>query len=119
MAAEAAAGKEMLDEPLVKALSKSTMMHAGHQHADSPDALRFLAAFGVNSICSDLPSRRFDEKWTVEGLTKLRERVESFGIRLEMVPLPLSSSPFSDAEHPNIMLAKVRSATGRSTTSAG
>jgi mannonate dehydratase len=81
-------------------------LRAGHQHNHSPEVLRLLAAFGVNSICSALPSRTFDESWTVEGLTRLRERVESFGITLEMVPLPLSSSPVARAENPNIMLGK-------------
>jgi mannonate dehydratase len=42
----------------------------------------------------------------VEGLTKLRERVESFGIKLDMVPLPMSSAYIARAESPNIMLAK-------------
>jgi mannonate dehydratase len=39
-------------------------------------------------------------------LTKLRERVESFGIQLDCVPLPLSSSYITKAENPNIMLGK-------------
>ncbi len=42
----------------------------------------------------------------MEGLTKLRERVEQFGIRLEAVPLPLSSSYITKSENPNIMLGK-------------
>src|SRR6185503_14228459 len=37
---------------------------------------------------------------------KLRERVESFGIKLDMAPLPLSSRPVAQAENPNIMLGK-------------
>ncbi len=40
------------------------------------------------------------------ALTRLRERVESFGIKLDMVPLPLSSAPISRAEYPNIMLGR-------------
>ena len=47
-----------------------------------------------------------DEHWSVEGLTRLRERVESHGIRLEMVPLPLSSAYITRSENPNIMLGK-------------
>ena len=81
-------------------------MKAGTQHGHSDDILRVIAAFGVNHICSGLPSAKFDENWSVEGLTKLRERVESFGIRLEAVPLPLSSSYITKAENPNIMLGK-------------
>ncbi len=81
-------------------------MKAGHQQGHSDALLRTLAAFGVNHICSGLPSRALDENWSVEGLSRLRERVESFGIALELVPLPLSSSPIERAENPDIMLGK-------------
>lgn len=81
-------------------------MKAGHQHQHSDEVLRTLAAFGVHHICSGLPSRGLDEHWSVEGLTRLRERVESFGIALDMVPLPLSSSPIAQAENPHILLGK-------------
>jgi mannonate dehydratase len=81
-------------------------MKVGHQHYSSNEILTLLAAFGVNNICSALPSRKFDENWSVESLTKLREQVESFGIKLEMVPLPLSSAYITRAENPNIMLGK-------------
>ena len=47
-----------------------------------------------------------DEAWSVESLTRLKERVESFGITLDMVPLPLSSSEISRSENPAILLAK-------------
>src|SRR5579885_1456042 len=85
---------------------RRALMKVGTQHGDSDEILRVLAALGVNNICSALPSPRFDEKWSAEGLTKLRKRVESFGIKLDMVPLPLSSSYISRAENPNIMLGK-------------
>src|SRR5262249_49859447 len=81
-------------------------MKAGHQHRSSDADLRLLAALGVNHICSSLPSRTFDQNWSVEGLSRLRERVERFGIHLDMVPLPLSSSPIERAENPHIMLGK-------------
>src|SRR3984893_12511189 len=81
-------------------------MKVGTQHGHSDEILRVIAAFGVNHICSSLPSAKFDENWSVEGLTKLRERVESFGIRFEAVPLPLSASYITKAENPNIMLGK-------------
>lgn len=81
-------------------------MKAGHQHHSSDQDLRVLAAFGVNHICSALPSRTLDEHWSVEGLSRLRERVERFGIALDMVPLPLSSHPIARAEYPHIMLGK-------------
>jgi len=81
-------------------------MKLGTQHQSSNEILRILAALGVTHICSDLPSAKFDEAWSVEGLTRLRERVESFGITLTSVPLPMSSSYIAKAENPAIMLGK-------------
>jgi mannonate dehydratase len=81
-------------------------MKLGTQHISDNETLRILAALGVTHICSGVPSAKFDEAWSVEGLTKLRERVESFGITLAAVPLPLSSSYITKAENPDIMLGK-------------
>ena len=86
--------------------SGRALMKVGTQHDSSSETLAVLAALGVNNICSRLPSARLDEQWSVEGLTRLRERVESFGIRLDMVPLPLSSAYITRAEMPGIMLGK-------------
>jgi mannonate dehydratase len=85
---------------------RKALMKAGTQHGSSDEVLRVIAAFGINHLCSSLPSRRMDENWSVEGLSRLRERVESHGIKLDMVPLPLSSSYISRAENPNIILGK-------------
>jgi mannonate dehydratase len=85
---------------------KKALMKAGTQHDSSDDVLPVLAAFGVTHICSALPSSKLDEHWTVEGLTRLRERVEAHGIKLEMVPLPLSSNYITKYENPNILLGK-------------
>jgi mannonate dehydratase len=81
-------------------------MKVGTQHDSSDDVLGVLAALGVTNICSRLPSAQFDDQWSVEGLTRLRERVEHFGITLDMVPLPMSSNPIARAENPNILLGK-------------
>ncbi|HLJ95602.1 MAG TPA: mannonate dehydratase [Gemmataceae bacterium] len=86
--------------------TKQARMKAGHQNHSSDADLRVLAALGVNHICSSLPSRTLDASWSVDGLNRLRERVERFGVHLDMVPLPLSSSYISRAENPNIMLGK-------------
>ena len=81
-------------------------MKLGTQHGSTDEILRTVAALGVTHICSTLPSARFDEHWSVEGLSRLRERVESFGIHLEAVPLPLSSSYITRSENPAIMLGQ-------------
>lgn len=104
--AEAAMALAGRDSAPRKSAGSHDRMKAGTQHGDSDEILRTLACLGVNHICSSLPSRKLDEAWSVEGLSRLRERVESFGIRLEMVPLPLSSVYITKAEYPHIMLGK-------------
>ncbi len=85
---------------------RHALMKAGHQNHSTDADLRVLAALGVNHICSSLPSRTLDQNWSEQGLTRLRERVERFGVKLDMVPLPLSSSAIGRAENPNIMLGR-------------
>ena len=82
------------------------LMKVGTQHGSSDDILEVLCSLGVNNICSSLPSAKMDATWSVEALTKLRERVESYGIHLDMIPLPLSSAYITKAEMPSIMMAK-------------
>ena len=92
--------------PVARPSQGRATIKVGTQHGDSDAILRAMAGFGVNHICSRLPSERFDEKWSVDSLSRLRERVESFGITLDMVPLPMSSNEISRFELPNIMLGK-------------
>jgi mannonate dehydratase len=80
--------------------------HAGHQHHSSDEDLRMLAALGVKHVCAELPSSEFDDNWSVASLVKLRKRVESFGLELAMLPLPLSSREISRVEFRHIMLGK-------------
>jgi mannonate dehydratase len=82
------------------------LMKVGTQHGSSDEVLTVLAALGVDNICADLPSERLDGRWSVESLRNLRERVESFGIHLDMLPLPMSSHPIGRAEYPSILLAR-------------
>jgi mannonate dehydratase len=89
-----------------KTAAKPALMKLGTQHTDDDATLKVLSALGVRNICSRLPSSKFDEKWSVEGLKSLRERVESHGIALDAVPLPLSSSYITKSENPHIMLGQ-------------
>lgn len=86
--------------------ARKALMKVGTQHGDTDDILKAMAGFGVNHICSRLPSPRLDDQWSVDALTRLRERVESFGLTLDLVPLPLSSNELETSENPNIMLGK-------------
>jgi len=86
--------------------ARTLLMKVGTQHDSSDEVLPILAALGVNHICSRLPSARLDDSWSVDGLSRLRQRVEAAGITLDMVPLPMSSNPIARAENPAILLGK-------------
>lgn len=81
-------------------------LRLGHQHRHSPEWLDLLASLGVEAICSGMPSRTFDESWSVAGLSRLREQVERRKMQLAMIPLPMSSAAVERAESPHIMLGK-------------
>jgi mannonate dehydratase len=85
---------------------KKAQLKLAMKHVSADADLRVLSAFGVKHILGDMPSPKFDETWSVEALTKYRGRVESHGIRLEMVALPLSAVAVERSENPNIMLGK-------------
>ena len=104
-AAEAVVSAQVASAPAASAASSpKARMVVGTQHGHSDEILRACAAFGVNNICSGLPSEKMDEAWSVEGLSKLRETVASHKISLDMVPLPMSSSEILRAEMPAIYL---------------
>jgi mannonate dehydratase len=84
---------------------RPVLMVAGHQHDHSEMTLRALAAFGVKNICSGQIGRDVKD-WSVDALTALRRHVESFGVKLDAVPLPMSSREIARAEMPEILLAK-------------
>ncbi len=87
--------------------SPKVKMKVGTQHGDSDDILRACAAFGVNNICSGLPSRE-DGRGVVGGrrCRSCASASPSHGISLDMVPLPMSSSEISRAEMPAIYLGQ-------------
>ena len=84
--------------------SPKIKMKVGTQHGDSDPILRACAAFGVNNICGRLPSPKMDEAWSVDALSRHRDHVKSFGIALDMLPIPMSSYEISRAEMPAIFL---------------
>jgi mannonate dehydratase len=92
--------------PSKAAASSKVKFKVGTQQGHTDPILTAMAAFGCNNICSELPSARMDENWTVESLTKLREHVESYGISLDMVPVTMTSAPITGAQMPAIFLGK-------------
>ena len=79
-------------------------MYAGTQVRPRDDEdLRQWAQLGVVNICAD-PREGNAHTWTQDDLAQWREHVNSFGIELDMIQLPLSSTPIETAEAPSIML---------------
>ncbi len=85
---------------------RKAKMHVGTQHSHQDEVLSVLSSLGVNHICSTDLGKELDESWSVDGLSKLREKVEKHGIQLSMVPLPLPSAAIGKAPMGAVMLGK-------------
>src|SRR5271167_3956497 len=69
-----------------------TVMYVGTQIRPRDDSdYRVWAQLGVRHVCVDPPGN--PHHWTLDRLIRHREHVESFGLSLDMVQLPLSSRP--------------------------
>ena len=77
----------------------------GTQHGDSDEILKVMAALGVNDICAVPPARSGDEDWSVEGLSRKREHIESFGIKADALRW-LYPSYITKSQIRNVMLGK-------------
>jgi mannonate dehydratase len=111
LAGQGAAGVGALALPAqmsaAPAPGKRALMKVGCQRGPTSDEmLQYFAQFGVKNICGYVPTPDWKTTWRVADLEKLRKRVESVGIALDMLALPLSSAPISRAENPHIMLGK-------------
>jgi mannonate dehydratase len=105
--APAALAQQNASSPSASATTaRRATMRIGTQHSDKDEVLTVMSSFGIKNICSADISPSLDEKWSVEGLTRLRERVEKHGISLDMVPIPLPSAYISAAQMGAIMLGQ-------------
>src|SRR5689334_19465105 len=104
--AEAALAQRPAPPTLAATVTRKATMHAGTQHSDKDEVLSVMSSLGVNHICSAEISPSLDEKWSVDGLSRLRDRVAKHGISLDMVPIPLPSAYISRAEMGAIMLGE-------------
>ena len=79
-------------------------MYLGTQlQAREDDDYRVWAQLGIKHICQD-PFTKLGS-WTLDDLKALREKVESFGLILDMIQLPLPSQQIEKATYPDILLA--------------
>ncbi|HTD23914.1 MAG TPA: mannonate dehydratase [Terriglobales bacterium] len=98
---------------LPKSNRKKANLKLGTQHGDSDDILKAMAAFGVNHICAEPPSQsqssaaqqKKDDDWSVDGLSRKREHIESFGLNVEALRL-LHPTYITRSEIPNVMMGK-------------
>jgi mannonate dehydratase len=80
------------------------LMHVGTQIRPRDDTdYRVWAQLGVTHVCVDPPGN--PHHWSLDDLHRHRERVESFGLSLDMVQLPMSSAPIEKQDSPHILLA--------------
>jgi mannonate dehydratase len=80
-------------------------MHVGTQIKPRDDTdYRVWAQLGVNHVCVDPPGN--PHHWSLDDLCRHKEHVESFGLKLDMVQLPMSSRPIEEQESPHILLGK-------------
>lgn len=79
-------------------------MYLGTQvDARDDDDFRVWAQLGIKHICAD-PSGS-PASWTFDDILRHKEKVESFGLELDMIQLPMSSRPVEEASYPDILLA--------------
>ena len=80
-------------------------MYVGTQIKPRDDSdYRVWAQLGVTHVCVDPPGN--PHHWSLDDLKRHREHVESFGLSLDMVQLPMSSAPIEQQQSPHILLAK-------------
>ena len=80
-------------------------MHVGTQVGARDDTdFEVWTQLGLKNVCADPPANPHD--WTLQYLKDHREKVESFGLSLDMVQLPLSSRPVEENQSQAIMLAQ-------------
>jgi mannonate dehydratase len=82
-----------------------TRIKLGTQHGETDQILRIISGFGVTHLCSHIPSKVLDEKWSVESLKRMRESTEKFGLQLEMLELP-TNSVIATSGIKNVLLGK-------------
>ena len=80
-------------------------MYVGTQITPRDDSdYRVWAQLGVSHVCVDPPGN--PHHWSLDDLHQHREHIESFGLTLDMVQLPMSSRSIEAQESPHILLGK-------------
>jgi mannonate dehydratase len=79
-------------------------MYVGTQvEARDDDDYRVFVQLGLKHVCANPPGN--PASWKLDDLKRHRDKVESFGLTLDMIQLPLPSRPIEKASYPDILLA--------------
>ena len=77
-------------------------MYLGTQNrVTTDDGYRQFAQLGVRHVCADPEGNPHD--WTLETLERHRDRLDRLGLVLDMVQLPLESTPIERQNSPDIL----------------
>jgi mannonate dehydratase len=80
-------------------------MHLGTQiEPRDDDDYRMWAQLGVSHVCVDPPGPA--RHWSLDELRRHRDHVESFGLSLDMVQLPIPSGPVEAQDGPHVLVAE-------------
>jgi len=80
-------------------------MYLGTQlAARDDDDFRVWAQLGIKHVCADPAGN--PHQWTLDILERHREKLESFGLVLDMVQLPMNSRPLEEQHSQNVVLGK-------------
>jgi mannonate dehydratase len=85
--------------------ARKVLFKVGTGGGTTVDSLKLLSTYGVNNVTGGVGSRRLDDAWSVDSLSRRRDLAASYGVSLDMLSLPMSSSEISIAEMPDIYLA--------------
>ena len=80
-------------------------MYLGTQvAARDDDDFQVWAQLGIKHVCADPAGN--PHHWSLEVLERHREKLESFGLVLDMVQLPMNSRPLEEQHSQNVVLGK-------------
>jgi len=80
-------------------------MYLGTQvAARDDDDFRVWAQLGIKHVCADPAGN--PHHWSLDILERHREKLESFGLVLDMVQLPMNSRPLEEQHSQNVVLGK-------------
>ena len=79
-------------------------MYVGTQIEPRDDSdYQVWAQLGVTHVCVDPPGS--PNEWSLDALRRHKDHVESFGLSLDMVQLPISAGPLRAQDKPHVLIA--------------